>query len=162
MRDTTERIWKDFLKAAYRTALNSPDPSNQNGAILLNGFQVVKQGFNGVTRGLHIDIRTVDRDTKLAFVVHAEQRTVLGVNAAGCTLVCPWLACTKCAQCIVEAGVERVVRHKERMAETPERWAKEVKNGNYILTSAGVEIVELSGPLELGFDLQVNGVPWTC
>lgn len=162
MSNVSQMIYRDYLKAAYRVALNSPDPSNQNGAILLNGYQVVKQGFNGVTRGLHIDIKTVDRDTKLAFVVHAEQRAVIGVNAAGYTLVCPWLACTKCAQCIVESGVSRVVRHGPRMDKTPDRWLKETKNGDYILRSAGVVILELTDELDLGFTIKVNGKDWTC
>lgn len=152
-----------LLRMAYQVATQSPDESNQNGAVLVSpGGQVIQTSFNRYPRGFKPTPAQTQRPRKYNFIVHAEQGAVLGVDARDCILYCPWAACTKCAQCIVESGVTEVVTHWDRMATTPERWVDDIKDADDILNAAGVVRSEFIGPLDLKFTIRVNGEDWTC
>lgn len=154
---------KGLMRLAYQSAQQSPDPSNQNGAVLVGpGGQVIQTAFNRYPRGFKPRAEHLERPRKYNFIVHAEQGAVLGVDARDCILVCPWASCTKCAQCIVESGVASVITHYDRMQFTPERWIDDIKDANTILESAGVYMDEIIGPLDLKFTIKVNGEDWTC
>lgn len=154
---------RELMILAYKTAASSPDPSNQNGAALVSRYgEPIKRGYNGLTLGVSLDLNKVSREEKLRYVIHAEQRVCLGVDARSAIMICPWAACSMCAKCIVESGVSVLVRHKERMALTPERWKYETQIGDDIMRKAGIEIKELEGPLHLEFPILVNGEPWSC
>lgn len=153
--------WKHWLALAYEVASTSPDPSNQNGAVLLSpDGEFVKQGFNRFTRGVEPTPERLVRPRKYRFIVHAEQATVAGHNCQGHTLVCPWYACSECAKNIIESGVTRVVGHSPRMQTTPPQWADEVRYGDEMLDAAGVERMYVADPLGLELTIKVNGEEW--
>lgn len=150
---------EEAMMLAYRWAQLSPDPSNQNGAVLISCDRVIKCGFNGFTENFKPESEHLERPRKYTFIVHAEQRAVAGVDARGRTLVCPWAACTKCAQCIIESGVSMVITDSRRMATTPDRWQQEIADANLMFAAAGVEVTERSFS-SFGIEINVNGESW--
>lgn len=152
----------EHLRHAYRIAAESPDPSNQNGAVLVGPRgNVLNESCNRFPRGFVPRAEHLERPRKYNFIIHAEMGAVLGQDCTDCTLVCPWAACTMCARCIVESGVRRVVVHSPRMLTTPERWQQEVEDGLDVIRQAGVLLVEYSRRLNLDFSIKVNGDDWT-
>ena len=152
------------LQAAYREALKSPDPSNQNGAVLVNhvGHFVIFGDCNRFPYGFDGD--TQNREEKYFYIQHAERAVILraasgGVKTQGLTLVCPWFACGDCAKAIIFAGIKRVVGHKQRMELTPERWKDNVKKANQYLEDCGVELEFYDGKLDCE-PIIVNGELW--
>ena len=160
MNMSNEEIEQWFIKA-YQLASKSPDESNQNGAVLIGADgKVLSAGFNRWTRGFEPLPEHLERPRKYRFIVHAEQGAVLGVNATGATLICPWLACAECAKNIVGSGVSHVIGHAQRMATTPDRWKDDVADGNLILDAAGVHRVYIDHSFGLSFTIKVNGEDW--
>ncbi len=156
------------LRAAYLEAMESPDTSNQNGAVLVNCHPmnyypfVLFGDYNRFPEGFVGDVK--DRDEKLFYIQHAERAVILkaalnGVQTRGLTLVCPWFACGDCAKAIIFAGIKRVVGHKQRMELTPERWKDNVKKANQYLEDCGVELEFYDGKLDCE-PIIVNGELW--
>lgn len=155
------------LKLAYLVAAQSPDPSNQNGAVVVNSKgEVYGVGFNGFGKVKVTDEMLNDRDTKLAYIEHAERAALFEAArygaTEGSTLYCPWVACSDCARAIARLGVKRVVCHKPRMDLTPERWIASVQRGLGIMKDYKVAIDVYENDLEMndGFYILVNGEPW--
>ena len=91
-----------YMAEAYRAATGSPDPSTQNGAVLLCG-DVAISGCNEFPKGVSAEHWHGEKEGKYARVVHSEVSVLLnaaklGVATAGSTLVCPWAACSNCAK----------------------------------------------------------------
>lgn len=154
-----------FMVEAYRQAAKSPDPSNQNGAVLIDASgEQLNADCNRFPDGVqYTSERMENRDLKLAFIEHAERSTIVGAKTIthGKILVCPWYACEECARCIAFAGIKEVIGHKPRMDTTPDRWMASVERGDQILDEAGVRRVYLHDTLSLGFSIIVNGQEWT-
>lgn len=135
-----------LLHDAYTEALKSPDPSTQNGAVILPvDTRVLVFGHNRPTKGLALT-PGITRDGRLTITEHAERSAIyaaarLGIATEGALMVCPWSACVECARAIVEAGIVTLVRHAKVMARTPERWTESIALADSILTAGGVEIV---------------------
>jgi len=161
-----------LMREAYRIATFSKDPSTQNGAILVNDQgKVLATGCNRFPKG-HEDThdRWADRQHKYAVVVHAEEAVIWSalrkaINTEGLTMVCPWAACSMCARAILEAGIKRVVVHKDAMeldlpsVEGRKQWSDSIALAKAMLAEAGVEYVELSGKLNAAAVLH-SGKRW--
>lgn len=153
-----------LLGDAYRLAQGSSDPSNQNGAVLVDSSHrtALSYGRNELPPGIEGDI--TDRAWKMANIEHAERSAIYGAARHGhivenSVLICPWAACTDCARAIVLSGVRLLVVHKDRMDMTPDRWRDSVEAGNKILRAGGVEIQQFSGRIGCG-PIIVNGERW--
>lgn len=141
---------EQFMLEACKLALNSEDPSTQNGAVLVApGDQVViGRGWSRFPTGIaSTPERWNDRDTKLGLVIHAEEMAIIdackGGHAAlvrGGTLYCPWAACRECAKKIIEHGVAALVIHKDCELAADEHWRDEREAGLAMLREAGVRI----------------------
>lgn len=153
-------IWKDLLRKAYEQATKSPDPSTQNGALVVSRtnnaeYKILGAGENRFPRGVTSSPeRWNDRALKYKLVHHAE-RSALG-NALrtqhiphldGHTLVCPWAACTECAKQIIEDGVTTLVIHKQAHDRTPPAspWLEDIVIAHNMLREAGVSIITFDG-----------------
>lgn len=152
---------------ALKEALNSPDPSTQNGAILISGsYSYLGRGFNHFPSGVDPQYWHGDKEAKYARVVHAEVSAILaaarnGLRTGGSTLVCPWAACSNCAKHIVDAGVKRLVRCSwaNSGVTTGSHWYADCEIGDDIMASGGVEVVEIDPPT-ISFSLRRNGGMW--
>lgn len=161
-----------LLSIAYNEALLSPDPSNQNGAILLDSAgRIIGSGCNKPLPKTQFtpEMMLTDRDWKLFNTEHAEREAIYDavrkqasdhtIIIPGSTLVCPWFACGDCARAIAGTGVRRVIGHKQRMDTTPERWKASVDAGLKLLTDHGVELRFYDGVVDAS-PIIVNGSLW--
>ena len=153
-----------FMRLSYDEALKSPDPSTQNGALLVRGAQVYGRGHNDFTFGVDPKHWIGEKADKYARVCHAEVSAILdasrfGVCTLGTTLICGWAACDNCAKYMVLAGVKKLVRHSYEDSTTGNQWRSSCEVGNEILAAGGVEVVEIK-PVFWDGTLRRDGKPW--
>ena len=161
-----EDYTKDLLEA-YRYALSSPDPSTQNGGVLLNpGGDIIGVGFNHFPAGVD-QSHWHNREAKYLRVVHAETGAIIDAARRGnstfeSTLVCPWAACSNCAKHIADAGVQTLVRHtfSNNGVTTGNHWYEDCLIGDEIMKQAGVKIIEVD-PVPSKIELRRNGELWS-
>ncbi|MFA5386065.1 MAG: deaminase [Candidatus Paceibacterota bacterium] len=156
--------WQYLFKIAYTKAQESTNPSTQNGAILIddNG-NIVLSAINSFPDGV---IETQERRKKLLrykFSVHAErnvlyQAALLGIKTKGLTMVCPWAACSDCAQAIIQTGIRRLVTHKQAL-DRSDTWQEDIELAFIMLREAGVEIIIFDGKIGVGKILR-SGEVW--
>jgi dCMP deaminase len=163
----------DFLRKAYINARDfSDDPSTQNGSVLVPAGYPLNRVFFGANRfpsGIKVTPeRLADRDTKLAFMQHAERDAIFkaarnGISTDGATLYCPWYACIECAKAIIGAGITRVVGHLQAIQKTPDRWKENIQVAEKMLDEAGVERTYLVSDLfgsDPDYQVLFNGEYW--
>lgn len=156
----------EYLRLAYQQAAKSPDPSNQNGAVVLYK-DVHYVGYNDFVEGVTLppDILT-NRDKKLFYIEHAERAAIYNAAYFSCrlplaTLVCPWFACADCARAIILTGIKRVVGHQQRMEMTPDRWKASVFDGLQMMRDVDIQLDFLDIPKLGGCEpINVNGEKW--
>lgn len=159
--------YENLLLESYRVAQNSPDPSTQNGAVLLSEQGVVvATGWNDFPVGVDVEYWTGPKEAKYARVVHAETSVLLaaarlGITTVGTTMVCAWAACSNCAKHMAAAGVARLVRHSysNSGADTGSHWYEDCLIGDEIFSQAGIEIIEID-PVPTDIQLRRNGALW--
>ncbi len=168
--------WKELLKKAYEAATKSPDPSTQNGALvvdtrsILGSRLIIGSDCNRLPKKIP-DTPQIwnDRALKYKYVHHAE-RTVLDTTRRlhsecqldGHTLVCPWAACTDCAKEIIAAGITTLVTHKQAHDRTPpgSAWFDEIIVARKMFRDAGVQLIEYDGIVG-GPPVRHSGQIWT-
>lgn len=138
---------RDLLKEAYAEALNSPDPSTQNGAILWDPIPgaVVAAEHNRFPDGVEYTAERWKRPGKYAFIEHAERGVIykaarLGIITEGLTLVTPWAACADCCRSIIQAGISTLITHKQAFERSPVAWLESIEPGLEMLAEAGVKV----------------------
>lgn len=147
------------LEAAYRCAAQSRDPSSQVGAVALSSHgEVLGRGWNTIPASTGLDIATIDRDQKIACVLHAEVAALLNAHGPTDTLYVTCYACPACATAIVTAGVRRCVGHLPALRATVATgWGAAVHRGLSMLRAAGVECDWLEGKLRAP-TIRIGGV----
>lgn len=156
---------EQYLKMAYQVATQSPDPSTQNGAVIVSTTGVVVSACNKFPTRVKSTPERLERPLKYEFIEHAERGAVyeaarLGVSAQGGTMYVPWFACSDCARAIICAGISRVVGHKKMADGTPERWKESIKNALIMLEESGVQTELYDGDIG-GVTTLFNGAPFT-
>ena len=121
-----EKWDKRFLNLAKAVAQWSKDPSTKVGAVITRGNRIISLGYNGFAAGV-VDApeRYVDRDFKLAAVLHAEVNAIMYAreDLQNCTIYTwPMPPCSRCAAQIIQSGITRVVSI-DPTEEQKERWA---------------------------------------
>lgn len=162
-----------LLKLAYEEATESPDPSNQNGALVVDDHgTILARAFNHIPPGAVVDMGRTDwkddpegYQNKLEHICHAEEAATvvaarLGVCTLGKTLICPWFACRPCARKIILAGYKTVIGHQRRMDTTPARWKPGVDAAIAWLTRAGLTLQFYDNPIPDAPTINVNGERW--
>lgn len=154
-----------YMVEAYMRSLSSPDPSTQNGAVLLGADgSMIGFGCNDFPDGVDRRHWHGEKADKYARVVHAEVTAILdaainGNSTFNSTLVCPWAACSNCAKHIARAGVATLVRHHWEDQTTNDSWKIDCDLGDEIMTEAGVEIIEIPA-IPVDFTIRRNGLAW--
>jgi dCMP deaminase len=157
-----------LLRWAYQIAATSSDPSTQNGAFLCwpngNMVQATAQP-NRFPLGVSEWTERWVRPEKYAWVEHAERNAIYaaakhGISTWGMTMVCAWAACPDCARAIIEAGIERLITHKQaQLADAQTHWSPKINTAFVMLEEAGVEVVFYDGCIG-GPDILRNGQRW--
>lgn len=160
----------ELLWLAYRYAsTHSDDQSTHNGAVLVTADGETIMGANHFPRGVKNIPQRHERPRKYAYMEHAERDTILkaackGIKTEGATLYVPWYACADCARAIIEAGIIRVVGHKQMFDKTPDRWKASIADGDIMLDEAGVmrDVLDVAQVAQPGdFQVLFDGEYWT-
>ena len=173
-----ESVQQRLLREAYQVALQSPDPSTQNGALvfevqntsLQSELILIGEGYNKVPRGLGVTPeRLNDRWMKLKYTGHAEWHATIAAQRKralfdflGPTLlVCPWACCTECAKYIGETGVTHVLAHKQALDKTPKNseWARDIPIAHSQLAEKGIQLILFNGQVD-GPTIRFGGEDW--
>lgn len=143
--------WVDDMRTAYVLAQRSPDPSTQNGALLYNPEgDIIGNHVNQFPSGVVYTDERWERPLKYEVIEHAERNSIYmaakwGLETDNSTMVAVWAACSDCARGIIQAGVRRLVRHKqasERGRQNAAHWNGSISTADMMLIEAGVEIIE--------------------
>ncbi len=157
-----------MLRLAYQAALNSPDPSSQNGAVLLRdtfgGYEIIAEGHNHFYDGVPGEVE--DRTRKYQQIEHAERDVIFkaaryGVKTSGTTMVCPWAACYDCARAMLGAGVSTLIIHYSRYKLTHEPWKAQVDEALEWLVRGGMKVDSVYEPIPDTDPILVNGRLWS-
>lgn len=153
-------VYANIMRYAYEFAKDSPDPSTQNGAVIVNeiligdhfGFEVLAHGCNTFTKGVKCSPEKLERPLKYSYIEHAERNCIYhaasqGVCLTGKTMICPWAACIDCARAIIQSGITKLVRHKDASDRSPERWIESIAIADELFVASDIEIVEFTGVL---------------
>lgn len=133
-----------FLRIAQEVAQWSKDPGTKVGAVLVSDRRIIATGYNGFPQGIGDSFeRYADRETKIAYTVHAEVNAILNAAKNGSptdnsTLYVTFPPCVACSTAVIQAGVTRVVRPD--LSTAPERWRKSFHEGRNLLLEAGVKV----------------------
>jgi deoxycytidylate deaminase len=91
--------------------------------------------------------RYLDRDFKLATIIHAEKNAIFnaaknGSQTEGATAYITWPPCSQCASALLQAGVAKVVCPNPNSG--PERWVTNFLLANELLYESGVKVLYYS------------------
>jgi len=101
-----------FMSMAILASMRSFDPSQKNGAIIVDEHnKILSIGYNGFPRGSVDQLIPSKRPDKHLYIVHAEQNAILNkqFDLTGSTLYVTAYPCLSCIRSIIQAGIKRVV-----------------------------------------------------
>ena len=133
-----------FIRLAEEIAQWSKDPGTKVGALIVSDRRIIASGYNGFPVGIDDSLeRYMDRDTKLAYTVHAEVNAILnaaknGATTAASTLYVTFPPCVSCATSVIQAGITEIVCPD--LTTAPERWITSFTRGQNLLKEAKVHI----------------------
>jgi len=137
---------KRFIELAQLVASWSKDPSTKTGAVIVRSDRTVASlGFNGFPRNTDDNAAFYDdRDVKYAKIIHAELNAILNAKEPikGFTLYTSLFPCDRCATCIIQSGIGRVVT-LTASDELKKRWRESFDNSSKYFKEAMVPVVEI-------------------
>lgn len=147
MSESMRKIWDNiFMLKAVITAIGSPDPSTQVGAVLVQGNTILSTGFNAFRPEDGISSEKYkDRPFKLKHIRHAEVACVEnfgGSLTSDMTLYTTHFPCSRCAGFILTSGVKTVVTNQPT-GEFLSRWAKSIGDAGVLFAENGIILREL-------------------
>jgi dCMP deaminase len=157
----TESEAFEWMRVAYQKAMESPDLSTKNGAVLIDTKgQLAGIGCNRIVPECCKTDERLQRPLKYEWTRHAEIDAIMdavkdGYNTVGGTLVAAWAACAHCGTVIVGSGVKRVIRHRHEYMDRRPDWQKSIAVADEMFAAAGIDVVELRG--KVGVKILFNG-----
>jgi dCMP deaminase len=158
-------MWQPLLKIAYEKAQTSTNISTQNAAVLIDVNQniILAETNNFPNRVAETDERQNDKAARYKYSVHAERNVIyaaarLGIKTEGVTMVCPWATCSDCAQAIIQAGIKKLVAHKQALDRNG-HWQEDIDFAFAMLRESGIEIIIYDGKIGVGKILR-SGEIW--
>lgn len=160
-----EEIEKYYIQVAYAHAMQSEDPSTQNGAILVKDGEIIGVGHNQFPKGINGIVKNTEerwnnKDQKYKLVVHAETAAILdaakkGNSTEGSTMYGCWVSCLDCTRDIIHAGIKELVGHKHQyMTDRPD-WNNKINESFKLCEEAGVNVRHIEG--KMGFNIRFSG-----
>jgi dCMP deaminase len=173
----------EYLVEAYKIATKSPDPSTQNGAVIVYEHFTPSENYNdpfeGIGKsqfceiaacndfpeGVNLTEDRLQRPLKYNFIEHAERAAILkaaklGVCLDGLTMYVCWAACSDCARAIIGSGIKKIVTHKRMMDRTPDHWKESISHAFKMFEEAKIEVVQITLELPNAPKIRFNGELW--
>lgn len=153
----------EYLELAYYQAVKSPDPSTQNGAIIVKNKQIIGQGFNEFPAGVKYADERWERPIKYSYIEHAERNAIFdcvrkGNSTVGAVMYCPWYACADCGRAIIQAGIKEVVGHMLPAHKDNPRWKDSIAFAIAMFEEAGVKYRYVEAKISAGdIKFRMNG-----
>ena len=162
---TNKSLERYLLSQAYEVALESPDPSTQNGAVLVRPDTptiIRAKGFNRFPRGIAYTNERWQRPLKYRCILHAETNAIYdatrqGVSTVGMVLICCWAACSECAKAMIETGIVALITHddahvrnaRDRDPNDPSlvHWKEEILLANQFFSEAQRAVIFYRGKI---------------
>lgn len=149
-----------FMGVALLSAKRSKDPSTQVGACIVNDEKrIISMGYNGFPNGCDDDLIPWDRlggfkETKYAYVVHAELNAILNAKAPlkNCNIYVALFPCNECAKAIIQSGIKEIFYLSDKYANTDS-----IIVSKKMLDMAGVKYTQLTFDVKdilLNFDVE--------
>ena len=146
-----------FMGIAHLSAMRSKDPNTKVGACIVNSEnKILSVGYNGFPIGLNDQKFPWNReggfkDTKYAYVVHAELNAILNSNVSLKDAICyvTLLPCNECAKAIIQSGIKKIVYESDKYAESDSTLVSKA-----MLKEANVELVKLDYSIDLSLDIR--------
>lgn len=146
-----------FMGIAHLSAMRSKDPNTKVGACIVNSDnKILSVGYNGFPIGLSDQKFPWNReggfkDTKYAYVVHAELNAILNSNVSLKDSICyvTLFPCNECAKAIIQSGIKKIVYESDKYAESDSTLVSKA-----MLKEAGVELVQLDYSIDLRLDIR--------
>lgn len=175
---------RDLFKQAYEAALLSPDPSTQVGALLVpppsnyynkpisgenvwfwGEHDIIARDCNRFPDGVQYTAKRWEKPLKYKVIEHAERNVIYqcaksGTATKGLILVGTWACCSDCARAIIQAGISKVITHREACDRAPQFWLDEIAVAYKLLEEAGVALEFWSG--QLGIKVRHSGQDWVA
>lgn len=143
MKHGSDEYW---MLEAYEEARYSPDPSTQNGAVIVGYEHGTPLGqtsaCNTFPNGVVPHRERTLRPVKYHYIEHAERAAIFdavidGYSLYRSTMYALWAACSDCARAIIASGITELVTHSAYdVYEGP--WTESIEYGNTMLDEAGV------------------------
>lgn len=158
----------EMLAHCYKRALQSPDPSTQNAAVIVDdtGPYMSTLSHNEFPHGVEYTGERWQRPLKYSFIEHAERNSVYlaakrGLMIDGKAMVSPWAACTDCARAIIQSGLVALITHQQAHDLSPQFWLDSIKPAMAMFDEAGVEVIFYDGRVRGAEPLLHSGTLWT-
>lgn len=159
--------YKALMVRLCEVAQESPDPSTQNAAVLVNQNGPITSTYsvNEFPYGVKYDEVRWERPGKYQWVEHAERNCLyaaasIGIPTYGKVMVCPWAACADCARAIVQCRLQRLVTMKPQDSDTNLRWQESIGVAMTILDEGEIPVTFIEGPLDMDFFIRRDGQPF--
>ena len=141
-----------YLKQAYlHAAKYSNDPSTQNGAVLVHPKGgVILGAANSLPNRVEDKPERWERPQKYNYIEHAERNVIYkaaqkGIATHGLFMFVPFFSCPDCARAIIQAGISKVVGHRQFFNLANDRWREPCKIGIDMMQEAGIMCVLWDG-----------------
>ncbi len=117
------------MGVATMSGMRSKDPNTQVGACIVSSDnKILSMGYNGLPKGCSDDEFPWNRDgdnplnNKYFYTTHSELNAILnyrGGSLEGSKMYVTLFPCNECAKAIIQAGIETVIYHSDKYADTP-------------------------------------------
>jgi dCMP deaminase len=168
-----------YLKYAYTLAQKSPDPSTQNGAIIvmtnsifsLDVPNLIGKGYTGFPNGVNQTPERQVRPLKYQYVEHAERVAIYDAAFHGNLvregiMYAPWFACAECGRAIVMSGISEVIGStwpekfwndsRQHGCDSRIDWSKSIEHALAMFDESGVKYRWVDGPID-GIEVLFDG-----
>jgi dCMP deaminase len=145
------------FRLALRVAIESPDPSTQTGAVILdlNSNELLSEGCNEFPGGVRYSDQRLERPLKYEFIEHAERNAIFSLLRNRHEI--PHDADLRA---IIQSGIRKLYTHGFYMSEDHANWDDSIKVAFEMFTEAGVQVfIRDDQVMEPGESLRYNGQP---
>lgn len=165
---------RDYLRKAYEIAWKfGEDKATKTGAILVKksgpvvslGIDYIAcYGYNHLTPGVKDIAEWKERPLKYSATVHAEIDAIttaakFGKCIGDSVMYMPWIPCPPCYIAMKNAGIKKLVAHKEMIEMSPLHWEEDLNKTLFLAEKDNFEIVLYSGKIG-GVKSLFNGQEW--
>jgi dCMP deaminase len=126
--------------------------------------KIIISGYNHLTDGIETSPEWNERPLKYKGTVHSESDAITkaarqGIKLDGGVMYMPWLPCTQCYLMMKNAGIKRLVAHKNMIEMSPPHWEEDINMMLYLADKGNFEIILYEGKIG-GVKSLFNGQEW--